>query len=182
MGGSIHSLIRQMMSSVQLISHVQICDSVTATCHASLSITNSWSFLKLVSTESVVASSHLILCRPLLLLPSLFPSIRVFPMSQFFTSGGQIIGVSASASVLPMNIQDWFPLGLTGLISLQSQGLFKSLLQHHSSETSILQCIAFFGVQLSHPYMTTGKTIGLTRQTLLAKQCLCFLIDCQGIS
>ena len=86
-------------------------------------------------------------------------------MSQFFASGGQIIGDSASASVLPMNIQDWLPLGWTGWISLQS----KSLLQHHSSKASILQCSAFFIVQLSHPYMTTGKTIALTRWTFLGK-------------
>ena len=92
-------------------------------------------------------------------------------MRQFFTSGDQSIAVwiSASASVLPMNIQDWFPLGLTGLISLQSKGLFKSLLQHHSSKAPILQHLAFFMVQLSHPYMTTGKTIALTRQTFVGK-------------
>ena len=99
-------LIRQMISSVQLVSHIRLCDPRTTTCHASLSITNSQSLLRLMSTKSVVASNHLILCRPLLLLPSLFPSIRVFSMSQFFASGGQIIGVSASASVLPKNIQD----------------------------------------------------------------------------
>ena len=86
---------------------------------------------------------------------------------QFFTSGGQSIGVSASASVLPMNIQDWFPLGWTGWISLQSKGL--SLFQHHSSKASILQCSAFFIVQLSHPYMTTGKTTALTRRTFVGK-------------
>ena len=84
-----------------------------------------------------------------------FPASRSFPMSQFFESGGQSIGVSASTSVLPMNIQDLFPLGLTGLISLQSQRL-SSLLQHHSSKASILQRSAFFIVQHSHPYMTTG--------------------------
>ena len=89
-------------------------------------------------------------------------------MSQFFTLGGQSIGVSASASVLPMNIQDWFPIGLTGLISLRSKGL-KSLLQHHSSKASILRCSAFFIVQLSHRYMTTGKTIALTRWTSVGK-------------
>ena len=81
-----------------------------------------------------------------------FAASGSFPRSQFFTSGGQNIGVSASASVLPMNIQDWFPLGWTGWISLQSKGQSKSLLQHHSSEASILQCSAFFIVQLSHPY------------------------------
>ena len=86
-----------------------------------------------------------------------FPASGSFPMSQFFTSGGQSIGVSASTPVLPMNIQDWFPLGLTGLIPC------------HSSKASILQCSAFFTVQLSHPYMTTGKIIALTRRTSVGK-------------
>ena len=90
-------------------------------------------------------------------------------MSQFFTSGGQSTGTSVSASVLPMNIQDRFPLGWTGLISLQSQGLAKSLLQHHSSKASIVQCSAFFTFQLSHPYMTTGKTIALTIWTFVSE-------------
>ena len=99
-----------------------------------------------------------------------FPASGSFQMSQFFTSGGQSIGVSASASVLPMNIQDWFPLELTGWISLQSlQGTLKSLLQHHSSKASVLQHSAFFIVQLSHPYMTTGKTIALTIWTFVGK-------------
>ena len=100
-----------------------------------------------------IPSNHLILCCPLLLLPLIFPSIRVFacPMSQFFASGGQSIGVSTSASVLPMNIQDWFPLGLTSWISLQFKGL-SSLLQHHSSEASVLWHSAFFIIQLSHPH------------------------------
>ena len=89
-------------------------------------------------------------------------------MNQFFTSGGQSIRVSASASVLPMNIQDWFPLGLTGWISLQSKGL-KSLFQHHSSKASILWCSTFCVVQLSQPFMTTGKTIALTRQTFVSR-------------
>ena len=98
-----------------------------------------------------------------------FPAAGSFQMSQFFMSGGQSIGVSASASasVLPMNIQDWFPLGLTG--SPCVQGTLKSLLQHHSSKAPILPCSAFFIVQLSHPYMTTGKTIVLTRQTFVGK-------------
>ena len=116
--------------------------------------------------ESVMPSNHLILCRPLLPL-SIFPSIRVFPMSQFFASGGQRIGVSASASVLPMNIQDWFSLGLTGWISLQSKGL-KSL-QNHISKASILWHSAFFIVQLSYLYMTTGKSIALTRWNFVGK-------------
>ena len=89
-------------------------------------------------------------------------------MSQLFTSGGQSIGASASASVPLMNIQDRFPLGLTGWISLQSKRL-KSLLQHHSSQASVLLCSAFFMFQLSHPYMTTGKTKALTRWTFVAK-------------
>ena len=89
-------------------------------------------------------------------------------MCQLFVSGGQSIGVSASTSVLPMNTQDRSPLGWTGWISLQSKGL-SSLLQHHSSKSSVLQHSAFFIVQLSHPYMTTGKTIALTRQTFVDK-------------
>ena len=97
-----------------------------------------------------------------------FRASRSFPMSQFFTSGGEGIGVSVSASVLPMNIQDWFPLGWTGWITLLSKGL-KSLLQHYSSKASILQHSAFFIVQLSNPYMTTGKTIALTRWTFVGK-------------
>ena len=97
-----------------------------------------------------------------------FPASGSFQMSQFFPSGGRSIGVSALASVLPMNIQDWFPLGLTGWISLQSWGLW-SLLQHHSSKLSILWHSAFFIVQHSHPYMTTGKMKALTRQTFVGK-------------
>ena len=95
-----------------------------------------------------------------------FPESQSFQMSQFFTSDGRSIGVSTSASVLPMNIQDWFPLGLTGFDFLVVQG---TLLQHHSSKASILQCSAFFTVKLSHPYMTTGKTIVLTRRTFVGK-------------
>ena len=98
-----------------------------------------------------------------------FLALGSFPKSQFFTSGGQSIGVSASASVFPMNIQDWFLLGLTGWISLQSKETFKSLLQHHSSKASILRCSAFFIVKLSHPHMTTGKTVALTRWTFVGK-------------
>ena len=113
-----------------------------------------------------------------------FPTSQSFQMSQLFTSGGQSIGVSTSASVLPMNIQDWLDL-------LAVQGTLKSLLQYHSSKTSILQCSAFFIVQLSYPYMTTGKTIALTRWSFVGKvaslpfQLLCqssFLIYCLGWS
>ena len=110
--------------SVQALSHVQLFVTPRTVAHqASLSITNAWSLLKLMSIKSVMPSNHLILCCPLLLPPSIFPASGSFQMSQFFTSGGQSIGVSASASVLPMNIQNWFPLGLTGWISLQSKGL-----------------------------------------------------------
>ena len=97
-----------------------------------------------------------------------FPASGSFQMSQFFTSGVQSIGASASASVLLMNIQDLFPLGLTGLITLQSKGL-SSLLQHNSSKASILLHSAIFMVQVSHPYMTTVKTIALTIQTFVGK-------------
>ena len=113
-------------------------------------------------------SNHLIPCHSLLCLQS-FPASGSFPVSQLFTSGGQSIGISPSASVLPMSLQGWFPLGLTGLISLQSKGLSRVFLQHHSSKASVLEHSAFFMVQLSHPYMTTGKTIALTVQTFVSK-------------
>ena len=106
-----------------------------------------------------------------------FPASGSLQMSQFLISGGQCFGVSASASVLAMNIQDWFPLGWTGWISFAVQGTLTSLLQHHCSKTSILLHSAFFIVQLSYPYMTTGKTIALTRQAFVGR-CLCFLISC----
>ena len=103
------------VTSVQLISCVWLFSTLwTAACQASLSITNSRSLLKLMSIESVMPCNHLIRCNRLLLPSSIFPSIRVFPTSHFYAWGGQNIGVSASASVLPMNIQDWFPLGWTG--------------------------------------------------------------------
>ena len=108
-------------------------------------------------------SNHPVLCSPLFLPPSIFPSIRVFSNESTLH---QSIRVSASTSVLPMN---WSPLGWTGWISLQSKGLSKSFLQHHSSKESILRRSAFFTVQLSHPYMTTGKTIASTRQTFVGK-------------
>ena len=114
--------------------------------------------------------------------PYSLPASESFPVSQLFTWGGQSIGVSALASVLPKNTQDQSPLEWTWLDLLAVQGTLKSLLQHHSSKVSILQCSAFFTVQLSHPYMTTGKTIALTRWTLLAKSCLCFWICYLGWS
>ena len=115
---------RGLFSLVQPLSRVQLFTTLwIAARQVSLSITNSQSPPKPMSIESVMPFNHLILCLPLLLPPSVFPSIRVFPMSQLFASGGQSIGVSASTSVFPMNTQDWSPLGWTGWISLQSKGL-----------------------------------------------------------
>ena len=112
------------ISLVQSLSHSRLFATPwIAARQASLSITSSRSLPKLMSIELVMPSSHLILCHPLLLLPLILPRIRVFPMSQLFAWGGQSIGVSASTSVLPMNTQDWSPLGWTGWISLQSKGL-----------------------------------------------------------
>ena len=147
-----------MFSSVQSLSHVP--------CQASLSITISRSSLKLTSIKSVMPSSHLILCRPLLLLPSIVPSIRLF----FNESVLCIMWPSFIFSISPYNEYsglicfriDWFDLYTV-------QGTLKSLLQHYSSKASIFQCSAFFMVQLSHPYMTTGKTIALTRRTFVGK-------------
>ena len=135
---------------------------------ASLSITNSWSSLRLTSIESVMPSSHLILCRPLLLLPQTLPAAESFPMSQLFALGGQSTGVSALASFLPKKSQCWSPSEWTGWISLQSKGLSGVF-----SNTTV-QKHQFFGAQPSsqsnsHPYMTTGKTIALTRWTLVDK-------------
>ena len=101
--------------------------------------------------------------------PQSFPASGSFQMSQLFAWGGQSIGVSASASVPPMNTQDWSPLGWTGCISLQSKGLSSVFSKHHSSKASVLQWSAFFIVQLSHSHMTTGKTIDLTRWTFVCK-------------
>ena len=127
---------------------------------------SSWSLLKFMSIELVMPSNCLIFCHPLLLPPSIFPASGSFPVSQFFASGGQSIGDSDSASVLPMNTQGWCPLGWTGWISLQSKGLSRVF---SSSTIRILCCSVFFMVQLSHPYMTTGKTIALTRWTFVNK-------------
>ena len=144
----------------------------TAARQASPSITNYWSLLKLGSTESVIPSNHLILCRPLLP-PSPFPASGSFLMNQFFPSGGQkywsfsfSISSSNEYSGLIFFRMDWFDiLSNQGTV----QGTLKSFLQHHSSKASILQCSAFFMVQISHPYMTTGKTIALTRWTFVGK-------------
>ena len=136
---------------------------------ASLSITNSWSLLKLMSIESVMPSNHLVFCRPLLLLPSVFPRFRVFSNESAFHikwpkywSFSFSISCSNEYSGLISFRMDWLDL-------LAVQRTLKPLLQHHSSKASILQHPAFFKVQLSHSYMTTGGIIPLTRQTLLAK-------------
>ena len=158
------------LSSVQLLSRVQLFATAwTATRQASLSITNSQSLLKPMSTELVVPPNHLILCRPLLLLPSIFTSIRVssnksvlhirWPKYWNFSFD---ISPSSEYSGLISFRMDWLDL-------LAVQGTLRSLLQHHSSEASILQSSAFFIVQLSHPYMTTGKTRALTRWTFVGK-------------
>ena len=133
----------------------------TAACQASLSITNSRSLLKLMSIEFVMPSNHLILCHPLLLSPTIFPSIRVFPSESAlcirwpkYWSFSFKISPSSEHSGLISFRMDWLDL-------LAAQGTLKKLLQHHSSKASILWCSASFIVQLSHPYMTTGKTIDL---------------------
>ena len=161
---------RTTISSVQLLSLVRLfATSWIAARQASLSITNSQISPKLMSIESVMPSSHLSLCRPLSLLPPILPASESFPMSQLFTWGGQSTGVSALASILPKNIQDWSPLEWTGWISLQSKGLSRVFSNTTVQKASILWCSAFFIVQLSHPYMTTGKTIALTRWTFVDK-------------
>ena len=170
------------LSSVQSLSRVWLFATPwTAAWQASLSITNSRSLLKLMSIELVMPSNHLIPVVPFFSCLQSFPASGSFPMSQFFSSSGQSFGVSASVSVLPMNIQDWFPLGWTGWISLQSKTL-KSLLQHHSSKAWILRCSDFFIVQLSHSYMTTEKTIALTRQTFVGRELSLPFICCLGWS
>ena len=154
----------------------------TAARHASLSITNSRSPGKPMSIELVMPSSHLILCHPLLLLPSIFPSIRVFSNESALCIRWPMYW-SFSFNIRPSNEHpglisfrmDWLDL-------LAVQGTLKSLLHRHSSKASILWRSAFFVVQLSHPYMTTGKTIALTRRTFVDKWCLYFLICCLGWS
>ena len=139
----------------------------TATCQASLSITNSWSLLKLMSVESVMPSNHLVLCHPLLL-PSVFPTIRAFSNElalcirwpKYWSLSFSISPSNEYSRLISFRI-DWLAL-------LAVQGTLKSL-QHHSSKASILQPSAFFMVQLSHPYMTAGKNIALTIQTFVGK-------------
>ena len=170
-------------SSIQSLSRVRLFATPCPAAHqASLSIANSWSLLKLMSIEQVMPSNHLILCCPLLLMPSIFSSIRVF-------SNESVLCIrwpqywSFRFSISPSN-------EYSGLISfrmnwvdlLAVQGTLKSLLRHHSSKASILQLSAFFIVQLSHPYMITGKTIALTRRNFVGKVISLFLICCLGWS
>ena len=158
------------ISSVQSLSHVQLFATPwIAVCQASLSITNSRSSLKLMSIKSVMPSNHLILCRPLLLLPSIFPSIRVF-------ANESVLHIrwpkywSFSFSISPSNEHPGLiSFRMNWLDLLAVQGTLKSLLQYHNLEESILWCSAFFIVQLSHPYMITGKTIALTIWTFVGK-------------
>src|SRR5574340_1159165 len=161
---------RGQFSSVQSLIRVRLFVTPwTAARQSSLSITNSRSLLKLMSIESVMPSSHLILCRPLLLLPPIPPSIRVFSNKSTLCMRWPKYW-SFSFSIIPSK-------EITGLISfrmdwldlLAVQGTLKSLLQHHNSKASILQRSAFFTIQLSHPYMTTGKTIALARQIFVGK-------------
>ena len=140
-----------------------LCDPMDCSTPASLSITSSWSSLKLMSIELVMPSNHLILCRPLLLSPSIFPSITVFSnesalhirLTKYWSLSFSISPSNEHPGLISFRM-DWLDL-------LAVQGTLKNLLQHHSSKASVLWCSAFFMVQLSHPYMTTGKTIALTR-------------------
>ena len=158
--------------SVQF-SHSVMSDSLrpheSAACQVSLSITNSRCSLRLTSIESVMPSSHLILCHPLLLLPPISPSIRVFSNESTLLMRWPKYW-SFSFSIIPSReIPGLISFSMDGLDLLAVQGTLKSLLQYHSSKASILWCSAFFTVQHSHPYMTTGKTIALTRQTFVGK-------------
>ena len=158
--------------SAQLLSRSRLFVTPwTAACQASLSITNtnSWSLLKLMSIKSVMPSNHPTLCHPLLLPPSIFSSIRVFSSESVLCIRWPSIGALVSASVLPINIQDWSPLGWTGWISLQSKVLSRVFSNIASSKASILWHPAFFIVQFSHPYVTTGKTTALTRWIFVGK-------------
>ena len=167
------------MSSVQLFSRVQLFATPwTIARQAFLSITNSWSLPKLMSIESVMPFNHLILCRPLLLLPLIFPSIRVFTNEsalrirwpKYWSFSFKISSSNEHSGLISFRM-DWLDLSAV-------PGTLKSLHQHHSSKPSILQHSAFFIVQLSHPYMTTGKTIALSRWTFAGK--VMSLLGCLG--
>ena len=159
------------LSSVQLLSRVRLFATPwIAACQASLSITCSQSSFRLASIKSVMPFSHLILCRPLLLLPLIPPSIRLFSKeSTLRMRWPKYCGFSFSIIPSKETKEGLISFRMDWLDLLAVQGTLKSLLQHHSSKASILRCSAFFTVQLSHPYMTTGKTIALTRWTLVSK-------------
>ena len=159
-----------IISSVQSFSRVQLFTTPwIAACQASLSFTNSWRSPKLLSVKSVMPSSHLILCRLLLLLPPIPPSIRVFSnestlcmrWAKYWSFSFSISPSKEHPGLISFRM-DWLDV-------LAVQGTLKSLLQHHSSKASILQLSAFFTVQLSYPHMTTGNTIALTRRTFVGK-------------
>ena len=159
-----------LFSSLQWLSCARLFAAPwTAALQASLSITNCQSLPKLMSIELVMPSNHLILCHPLFLLPSIFPSVRVFSnysalhirWPKYWSFGFNISPSNEHPGPISFRM-DWLDL-------LAVQGTFNSLLQHHSSKASILQCLALFIVQLSHPYMTTGKIIALTRWTFVGK-------------
>ena len=164
------NMVHLSLSSIQSLSHVQLFVTLQITARqASLSITNSWRLLKLMSIELVMPSSHLIICHPLLLLPPTPPSIRVFSSEstlrmrwpQYWSFSFNISPSNEHPGLISFRM-DWLDL-------LAVQGTLKSLLQHHSSKASILQCSAFFTVQLSYPYMITGKTIASNRWTFVGK-------------
>ena len=166
------NLTMEIQNQFSSVSHSVVSDSATpwtTVYQASLSITNSQSPPKPMSIESVMPSNHLILCLPLLLLPSIFPSIRVFSNEsglcirwpKYWSFSFNISPTNEHPGLISFRI-DWLDL-------LAVQGTLKSLLQHHSSKASILRCSAFFIIQLSHPYMTTGKTIALTWPTFVDK-------------
>ena len=175
------STLTTEFSSVQSLSHVRLFATPwTAARQASLSITNSWSPPKPMSIVSVMPSNHLILCGPLLFRPSIFPSIRIFSNESAFPIrwpkfwSFSISHSNKYSGLISFRI-DWMDLPAV-------QGILKSLLQHHSSKASILRRSAFFIVQHSHPYMTTGKIIALTRWTFDGKVMSLFLICCLGWS
>ena len=176
------SVYREALGSVQSLRHVQLFVTPWTAAHqASLSITNSQSLLKLMSNELVMPSNNLILCHSLLFPPSIFPSIRVFcnesvlhiRWPKYWSFNLSIRPSNEYSGLISFRI-DWLDL-------LAIQGTLKSLFQHNSSKTSILQHSAFFIVQLAHPYLTIGKIIALTRWTFFGKVTfLCFLICCLG--
>ena len=179
------TLIKRFFSScsVQLLNCFWLFVTLWTVAHqASLSIANSQSFLKFMSIKSVMLSNHLILCHPLILLSSISPSIRVFSNGSVllirwpkYWSFSFCLSLSNEYYLTISFKIDWFDL-------LAVQGTLKSLLQHHSSKAPILQCSAFFMIQLSHPHITTGKTIALTRWTFLGKVMSLFLKCCLGWS